>query len=141
MPGDSGPETFRSSGKQGHEGGGVRFRVGVDHVRLHAAAAGGVAALGLFVRVRAAFECAVYLRAAADDEGEVVGESEVRILQSIPIGSQLYGSAFSLTDLNSPGNMLRNFPHLKAKDIITGTVNCVRKIPNDLYEELVHHME
>lgn len=41
----------------------------------------------------------------------------------------------------SPGNMLRNFPHLKAKDIITGTVNCVRKIPNDLYEELVHHME
>ena len=46
-----------------------------------------------------------------------------------------------LTNLNSPGNMLRNFPHLKAKDIITGTVNCVRKIPNDLYEELVHHME
>ena len=47
----------------------------------------------------------------------------------------------TLTDFDSPGNMLRTFPHLKAKDIITGTVNCVRKIPNDLYEELVHHME
>ena len=41
----------------------------------------------------------------------------------------------------SPGNMLRNFPHLKAKDIIDYTVNCVRKIPGELYEELVHHME
>lgn len=41
----------------------------------------------------------------------------------------------------SPGSMLRNFPHLKAKEIIQGTINCVRKIPNDLYVELVHHME
>ena len=59
--------------------------------------------------------------------------------ESIIVGSAYLG----LTDLLdiSPGNMLRNFPHLKAKDIITGTVNCVRKIPNDLYEELVHHME
>ena len=80
MSRDPGPETVGPSGEQGHEGRGVRFRIGVDHVRLYAAAAGGVAALGLSVRVRSAFECAVYLRAAADDEGEVVGESEVCIL-------------------------------------------------------------
>lgn len=42
---------------------------------------------------------------------------------------------------SSPGNMLRNFPQLQAKKVIEGAVNCVRKIPNELYEQLVHHME
>lgn len=41
----------------------------------------------------------------------------------------------------SPGNMLRNFPQLQAKKVIEGAVNCVRKIPNETYEQLVHHME
>ena len=103
---------------------------------VHAAAAGGVAALGFFVCVRAAFECVMYLCAAFDDEGEVVGESQVRVL-SFDRSSNVR----ELMESNSPGNMLRNFPHLKAKEIIQGTINSVRKIPNDLYEELVHHME
>ena len=42
---------------------------------------------------------------------------------------------------HSPGSMARTLPHLKANDIIDYTVNCVRKIPSELYEELVHHME
>lgn len=45
------------------------------------------------------------------------------------------------TSFFSPGNMLRNFPQLQTKRVIEGAVNCVRKIPNELYEQLVHHME
>ena len=41
----------------------------------------------------------------------------------------------------SPGKLLRSFPPLHAKEIIALTVNLVRKIPSDLYEELVHHAE
>lgn len=41
----------------------------------------------------------------------------------------------------SPGKLLRSFPPLQAKEIIALTVNLVRKIPSDLYEELVHHAE
>ena len=77
MPCDPGPETVGPSGEQRHEGRSVRFRVGVDHVRLYAAATGGAPALGFSVRIRSAFECALYLCAAVDDEGAAVGESEV----------------------------------------------------------------
>lgn len=41
----------------------------------------------------------------------------------------------------SPGKLLRSFPPLQAKKIIELTVSLVRKIPADLYEELVHHAE
>lgn len=50
-----------------------------------------------------------------------------------------YGHADCLS--HSPGKLLRSFPPLQAKQIIAGTVNMVRKIPADLYEELVHHAE
>lgn len=42
---------------------------------------------------------------------------------------------------NSPTKLLRSFPPLQAKTIIELTLNWVRKIPADVYEELVHHAE
>jgi cell cycle arrest protein BUB2 len=43
--------------------------------------------------------------------------------------------------LSSPTKLLRSFPPLQAKKIIELTLNWVRKIPVDVYEELVHHAE
>ena len=45
------------------------------------------------------------------------------------------------TKLCSPGKLLRSFPPLQAKKTVALTVSLVRKIPVDLYEELVHHAE
>ena len=42
---------------------------------------------------------------------------------------------------NSPGNLLRSFPPLQARKLVDLTVSFVRKIPDDLYDELVHHAE
>lgn len=39
----------------------------------------------------------------------------------------------------SPSKLLRAFPPLHAKPIIDLTVSNLRKIPADVYEELVHH--
>lgn len=41
----------------------------------------------------------------------------------------------------SPTKLLRSFPPLQAKPIIDLTVSNLRKIPADIYEELVHHAE
>lgn len=41
----------------------------------------------------------------------------------------------------SPGKLLRSFPPLDAKRIIGLTVSMARKIPDDLYEEMVHHAQ
>ncbi|KAL8737894.1 MAG: hypothetical protein Q9181_001266 [Wetmoreana brouardii] len=41
----------------------------------------------------------------------------------------------------SPTKLLRSFPPLQAKPVIDLTVSNLRKIPVDLYEELVHHAE
>lgn len=41
----------------------------------------------------------------------------------------------------SPTKLLRSFPPLQAKLIIEITVSNLRKIPADIYEELVHHAE
>lgn len=46
-----------------------------------------------------------------------------------------------LTKNPSPTKLLRSFPPLQAKKIIELTLNWVRKIPVDVYEELVHHAE
>ena len=49
---------------------------------------------------------------------------------------------YQIADIcGSPGKLLRSFPPLQAKEIIALTVSLVRKIPSDLYEELVHHAE
>ena len=42
---------------------------------------------------------------------------------------------------SSPGKLLRSFQPLQAKKIIAIAVNLVRKIPVDLYDELVHHAD
>jgi cell cycle arrest protein BUB2 len=39
----------------------------------------------------------------------------------------------------SPNKLLRSFPPLQAKDIIALTVLLVRKIPDDVYAEMVNH--
>lgn len=50
-------------------------------------------------------------------------------------------SIFPLTCLvnNSPNKILRSFPPLDAKEIIALAVLIVRKIPEPLYAELIHH--
>jgi cell cycle arrest protein BUB2 len=44
-----------------------------------------------------------------------------------------------LLTIQSPNKLLRSFPPLDAEKIISLTVSFVRKIPDDLYAELVHH--
>lgn len=39
----------------------------------------------------------------------------------------------------SPNKILRSFPPLDAKEIIALTVLIVRKIPQDLYAEMIDH--
>ena len=65
---------------------------------------------------------------------------EKLIASQIYIDNWKFGRISKLT-VSSPGNMLRTFPQLKAKKVIEGAVNCVWKIPNDVYEQLVHHTE
>lgn len=43
------------------------------------------------------------------------------------------------TDNDSPNKLLRSFPPLEADKVISLTVSFVRKIPDDLYGELVDH--
>ncbi len=43
--------------------------------------------------------------------------------------------------IHSPTKLLRSFPPLQAKTIIELTLNWVRKIPSDVYDELVHHAQ
>lgn len=43
------------------------------------------------------------------------------------------------TNLDSPNKLLRAFPPLEADKVISLTVSFVRKIPDDLYGELVDH--
>ncbi|KAM0799274.1 rab-GTPase-TBC domain-containing protein [Usnea florida] len=62
-------------------------------------------------------------------------------LNILCICSQLMMMREELLADPSPGKLLRSFPPLQAKEIIALTVNLVRKIPSDLYEELVHHAE
>ena len=40
---------------------------------------------------------------------------------------------------NSPNKILRSLPPLDAKEIIALTVLLVRRIPNDLYAEMINH--
>jgi cell cycle arrest protein BUB2 len=42
-------------------------------------------------------------------------------------------------NLFSPNKILRSFPPLDAKEIIALTVLIVRKIPEDLYAEMITH--
>jgi cell cycle arrest protein BUB2 len=41
--------------------------------------------------------------------------------------------------LFSPNKILRSFPPLDAREIIALTVLIVRKIPEDLYAEMINH--
>lgn len=45
----------------------------------------------------------------------------------------------SMTNSFSPNKILRSFPPLDAKEIIALTVLIVRKIPEDLYAEMIDH--
>ncbi|KAK3179029.1 hypothetical protein OEA41_001168 [Lepraria neglecta] len=62
-------------------------------------------------------------------------------LNILCICAQLIMMREDLLAETSPGKLLRSFPPLQAKKIIELTVSMVRKIPADLYEELVHHAE
>lgn len=44
-----------------------------------------------------------------------------------------------LLTMDSPNKLLRSFPPLEADKVISLTVSFVRKIPEDLYGELVDH--
>ena len=78
------------------------------------------------------------MRPAVDDERDVDGKSQVRNKPLFPFRSlQATPGLISY----SPTKLLRSFPPLQAKKIIELTLNWVRKIPVDVYEELVHHAE
>ncbi|MCJ1455954.1 hypothetical protein MMC28_006311 [Mycoblastus sanguinarius] len=62
-------------------------------------------------------------------------------LNILCICSQLMMMREDLLSDISPGKLLRSFPPLQAKKTVTLTVSLVRKIPAELYEELVHHAE
>ena len=62
-------------------------------------------------------------------------------LNILCVCSQLITMREELLSSPSPGTLLRAFPSLDAKNITTLTVGMVAKIPEDLYEELVHHAQ
>ncbi|EFW15277.1 hypothetical protein D8B26_008153 [Coccidioides posadasii str. Silveira] len=60
-------------------------------------------------------------------------------LNILCIVAQLIRMRDTLLGTSSPNKLLRSFPSLDAKDIIALAVLIVRKIPEDLYEQLVQH--
>ncbi|KAL8666717.1 MAG: hypothetical protein Q9202_001255 [Teloschistes flavicans] len=62
-------------------------------------------------------------------------------LNILCICAQLISMRETLLTSPSPTKLLRSFPPLQAKPIIDLTVSNLRKIPADIYEELVHHAE
>ncbi|KAL8694869.1 MAG: hypothetical protein Q9218_000533 [Villophora microphyllina] len=62
-------------------------------------------------------------------------------LNILCICAQLIIMRETLLTSPSPTKLLRSFPPLQAKPIIDLTVSNLRKIPANIYEELVHHAE
>ncbi|KAL8781385.1 MAG: hypothetical protein Q9213_006040 [Squamulea squamosa] len=62
-------------------------------------------------------------------------------LNILCICAQLVIMRETLLTSSSPTKLLRSFPPLQAKLIIEITVSNLRKIPAEIYEELVHHAE
>ncbi|KAL8996447.1 MAG: hypothetical protein Q9169_004041 [Polycauliona sp. 2 TL-2023] len=62
-------------------------------------------------------------------------------LNILCICAQLVIMRETLLTSPSPTKLLRSFPPLQAKLIVEITVSNLRKIPADIYEELVHHAE
>ncbi|WEW58766.1 CDC16 protein [Emydomyces testavorans] len=60
-------------------------------------------------------------------------------LNILCIVAQLIRMRDTLLATSSPNKLLRSFPALDAKEIIALTVLIVRKIPNNVYEQLVQH--
>ncbi len=135
MPGHCRPQALELPAIEAHEGGAVRVRLGLDHVRLYPSVARGAATVGLPVCVRPPPEHSLYLRTAGDHEGNAVDKPEVRVHSSIN------GKPILTEVIRSPTKLLRSFPPLQAKLIVEITVSNLRKIPADIYEELVHHAE
>lgn len=77
----------------------------------------------------------MYLRTVGDYEGDPPDKSEVSVQIYYLKEKMLMNCAFS------PTKLLRSFPPLQAKLIIEITVSNLRKIPADVYGELVHHAE
>ncbi len=77
----------------------------------------------------------MYLRTVGDYEGNAANKSEVS-LQRFESNEKLLTSFIC-----SPTKLLRSFPPLQAKLIVEITVSNLRKIPADIYDELVHHAE
>lgn len=90
--------------------------------------------MGLFVCVRPSSEHPVYLRTTGDHEGDAFDKPKVRV-------SSTNGEEILMGFIRSPTKLLRSFPPLQAKLIVEITVGNLRKIPADIYEELVHHAE
>lgn len=91
--------------------------------------------MGLPLCVRPSSEHPVYLRTTGDHEGDAFDKPKVRVQSSIKRKEILMGF------IRSPTKLLRSFPPLQAKLIVEITVSNLRKIPADIYEELVHHAE
>ncbi|OQE19120.1 hypothetical protein PENSTE_c016G01568 [Penicillium steckii] len=60
-------------------------------------------------------------------------------LNILCIVAQLVRIRDTIFQSDSPGRVLRSFPPLEAKGIIAMAVSFVPKIPDDLYEEMIHH--
>ena len=134
MPGHCRSEALELSPEQAHEGRAVCLRIGFDHVRLHASATRGPSIMGLPVCVRPSSQYLVYLCTTGNHEGNASNKSKVRVRFPVK-GEETDGT------VGSPTKLLRSFPPLQAKLIVEITVSNLRKIPADIYEELVHHAE
>ncbi len=62
-------------------------------------------------------------------------------LNILCVCAQLILMRESLLASPSPGTLLRAFPALGAREIVTLTVGMVAKVPEALYEELVRHAQ
>lgn len=62
-------------------------------------------------------------------------------LNILCVCAQLIAMRESLLASASPGTLLRAFPALEARKVIMLTVGMVAKVPEELYEELVHHAQ
>ncbi|KAF2682791.1 TBC-domain-containing protein [Lentithecium fluviatile CBS 122367] len=60
-------------------------------------------------------------------------------LNILCIVAQLLLQRDGLLTSSSPNNLLRSFPPLNAEAIIRMAVTCANKIPEDMYEEIIHH--
>lgn len=113
-----------------------------DVLRLYASTTRSFASVGLPFRVWTASEYSVYCCPASYAQGSIDEQFEV----SFPLYSPLRKSDLATRETDpceyhSPGKILQKLPSLNSEKIIGLAIVALRKIPDDVYDELVRHAQ